>query len=408
MEEPPKLKVVSPFSGNFERNKGLTLEYLPYADVFGVAEITEVLNANPSYCPEVSAQEPASSFLLSEVKNDPNLVILPGMNEVLAKLREQILEKAANPLLQSSVLEFVVTGINNNSELKNILKKEGETIKFYMKDIPDNLFLGMILAYVEHHIKKHSAFEVREKKLRRRFLLNLKKRIEDGTLKLNLATAVARVKRYKTRLRDPLTHSLGEIFGEVEIKTRTISISSNLTSEVEEEAYTHEMVHAIGGGEWLIWSDHSGIDSKSGLVWEKGEVIQHRSGFSIGNPSGDILKWLNEATTQSIALLILNKSDNDFYKKEIELMEELLTQGNISRQLLYSAYSMDTLKGAQDEFPKEFKDFLETIDRAYDTSNFLFRLDMYIKFFGVKKTIEHLKTVPDLIKKFAPRLPRSS
>jgi hypothetical protein len=161
----------------------------------------------------------------------------------------------------------------------------------------------------------------------------------------------------------------------------------------------HELIHATSGR--MISVENSVFeevleDGGDSVEIELESFNHQRSGLhffdekdgSFNEVENPQFYWLNEAVTESLALEMIEKDENEgfLYQPNRMLLQAILEKGNIpvDRQNFYQAYfdNYDSKKGV---IPK-FEELIEIIERSYN-KGFLFRLDDFIKKNDIQQAI---------------------
>lgn len=400
----PKLTIVSPVSGNYERNRRadtVKADYFQDENVFGMTDLMGALAAGK----QIKFEEDGTSFSLDDYFGKIELAQSPQVSSALNSIREQLAEKFRDIRYSGAIKEFF-NGVMVNPILKPRLMAalSGSKVidKSSVNKIPNDLLLDMLIVHASLYIKKTEEFKPREKILRKKFIKRLDQMVKNGVVDLKMPDMVNAINEFKVHLRDPLAQTLIETFGDTNSEHAIINLSFLLSPDIEEEVYDHEMFHAVSGGATILVSFpsmHKNVVDKSGLVKQEGKLMHVRSGLLFSSLDGEHhLHWLNEAATQDLTLTALEKKDGHAYIEEMELLNLLLTKGKfpISKTILYHSYFSRMESGEADEVGQSIKVFSDAVDQSYGVEGFLLKLDDYVQKHGLKDAIEIMKRDPKL------------
>ncbi len=414
--------VINPSLGDYERNKELFR--IPKgvrmsSNTFGVPEILRACGYDQSSDPN-----PGKVFSLEDLLTRVDSINLGSFEDILSSLRKNLKIKMQHPVLVEIVFEFLVEALQTDGlgdKIRPYVFAERDdnnefTVSCLLRildKIPNAIFFEMIINRAGIHEKKTSEFLSHEGKMRKMFLRNLGLLVSTGVLQVNLAEVKNRLSKFSINLKDPLIIEFTQrkvdgdyIFssGQTDSLRDSINISSMVGFSEEKLVYTHEMFHAISGRTSVLFGsipDNTNLPDSSGiLVQNKGVVLPDRTGFFTNDNKIGRFFWLNEATTQSLTLLMFPKDlVNRCYVEEIELLETLLSGGGslIPKRLLFDAYFVDNTDRNIQNTPEAMQRFYNVVDESYGVSGFLLKLDDYVSKNGVEKAIETLKTDPSLI-----------
>lgn len=168
----------------------------------------------------------------------------------------------------------------------------------------------------------------------------------------------------------------------------------------------HEMLHAVSGRteQGFFHSEFEEFDNfeatRSGLHFSQYDRLDmdylQKRNIEMRRP---ILRWLNEAVTQSITLEITKGEDTGSYKNERQLLELLIKYGGISRDLVYNAYfeNFDQSGDLKNPTPHLRELFTKLNKNCGD--RFLVNLDTFIKSLSWRTVDDH-RAVEETVKKW--------
>ncbi len=250
------------------------------------------------------------------------------------------------------------------------------------KTFPLDLYEQMLRIHAENFAAKQKEFEKRLPQLMQDFSQRIRGLIAEKQLPLD-ETALKRILEETTfRLADALTTRLKERWGEYDVEKGMVSIAGQIPSEEQAHTLGHEMLHTLSG-RTIVTLDTEGRPEDS-------FILHQRVGTDFFSEFGGMIsrfKWLNEAITEKLTTK-LYQSPSQFYPKERELMELLLSHGKypiIEEKFLTDAYFENYDPNHPEKVPA-WKTLTFVINKSY-RPGFLVDLDKIIKRDGIQRAI---------------------
>jgi len=265
---------------------------------------------------------------LSDIKNLEDLLTKSGI-----EIDKTPTDTEPLSVLATKRIIELISNTSTRKELSNLLS--------------DDLFYEIV--------KRHNQ-EIQEKdrklkeKITEYLLPNFLQKLPDFAKKHNITLNIENVKKLSEniifKIYDPMFEDSSEKHGDYSSSRHMVRISALIPDEEIEDFFVHEMFHAISGRRERKELDDTEIKLSDVTKVGLGLVSRKEKKADV-----EYLVWLNEAVTEYLTILFLEKESSSYYVYDIKLLQLLLNNiKGLNPEDFFNAYFENFEKKNKQEF----------------------------------------------------------